>query len=349
MMIKTKLGELMGIKYPIIQAPMNWISGADLVAAVGKAGGMGTLGPNAGQKTISNDPAVVKQRLISQIRKVRSLTDKPFAVNIAASSNPQTRPFAEVFMESCLEEHVAAAIVIMGSPDMYTRRLHDAGVKVFHCVTTPDQAKRAEDAGVDAIITEGYEGGGHIGVEDLTTMTLVPLVVRAVKIPVVAGGGIGDGRGFMAALSLGAEGVYMGTRFLATVESDANPRFKEAVLNGKGACTVAHGVKIGGGLVRSLKNDFVKKYLEAELSGADVKELLALYTDYRPEEKEGFASGGTYSRLYHAFVDGDMEQGVPAAGQVSGMISELKTAAQVIEDIVKEAQQISARFKSMGL
>jgi NAD(P)H-dependent flavin oxidoreductase YrpB (nitropropane dioxygenase family) len=348
-MIKTKLCELMGIKYPIIQAPMNWISGADLVAAVSKAGGLGTLGPNAGQKTISDDPAVVKQRLISQIHKVRSLTDKPFAVNIAASSNPQTRPFAEVFMEACVEEQVAAAMVIMGSPDMYTKRLQDAGVKVFHCITTPEQAIRAEKAGVEAIVTEGFEGGGHLGVEDLTTMTLVPLVASAVKIPVVAGGGIGDGRGFMAALSLGAEGVYMGTRFLATVESDANPKFKEAVVNGKGPCTVAHGVKMGGGLVRSLKNGFVKKYLEAELAGADVKELMTLYTDYRPEEKGGFASSGTYSRLYHAFVDGDMEQGVPAAGQVSGVINELKTAAQVIEDIMKEAQLISARFKSMGL
>ncbi len=346
MVIKTRLTELLGIKYPIIQAPMNWISGADLVAAVSNAGGLGTLGPNAGQKVASIDPIEVKRRLVDQVRKVRRLTDKPFAINITAATNPLFKPFADAFVEAAIEEHVAVAIVIMGSPSLYTAKLHDAGVKVFHCVTYPAQAVKAEKAGVDAIITEGFEGGGHLGTEDLTTMTLVPQVAKAVKIPIVAGGGIGDGKGLMAVLSLGAEGVYMGTRFLATLESDANPKFKEAVVKAEGACTVTHGIKMGGGVTRALKNDFIKKYLEAELSGATAEQLYALYASYQGDKDIGLA---TYSRLYHAFVDGDMEQGVPAAGQVSGMITGIKGAAQVIEDIIKESKLILARLNRIGL
>ncbi len=348
MAIKTRLTELLGIKYPIIQAPMNWISGADLVAAVSKAGGLGTLGPNAGQKVPSLDPVEVKRRLVAQVRKVRSLTDKPFAINITAATNPLYKPFADAFMETAVEEHVAVAIVIMGSPALYTAKLHDAGVKVFHCVTKPEQAIKAEKAGVDGIVTEGFEGGGHLGTEDLTTMTLVPQVTGSVKLPVVAGGGIADGRGLMAALALGAEGVYMGTRFLATLESDANPKFKEAVVKAQGACTITHGIKMGGGVTRALKNDFISKYLEAELAGATAEELYKLYSDYQ-KENDGFAGLATYSRIYHSLVDGDMEQGVPVAGQVSGMISEIDGAAQVIEGIMKEAHLILAKLNRAGL
>jgi len=348
MAINTRLTELLGIKYPIIQAPMNWISGADLVAAVSNAGGLGTLGPNAGQKVPSLDPVEVKRRLVAQVHKVRGLTDKPFAINITAATNPLYKPFADAFMETAVEEHVAAAIVIMGSPALYTAKLHDAGVKVLHCVTRPEQAIKAEKAGVDGIVTEGFEGGGHLGTEDLTTMTLVPQVAKAVNLPVIAGGGIADGRGLMAALSLGAEGVYMGTRFLATLESDAHPKFKEAVLRAEGACTITHGIKMGGGVTRALKNDFISKYLEAELAGATAEELYKLYSDYS-KENNGFAGLATYSRLYHAFVDGDVEQGVPAAGQVSGLIGELKSAAQVIEDIMKEAHLILDRLNNVGL
>ncbi|MFH1091492.1 MAG: nitronate monooxygenase [Pseudomonadota bacterium] len=341
-MFKTRICELLGIEYPIIQAPMNWISGADLVAAVSRAGGLGTLGPNAGQKTPSRDPEEVGERLRGQIRKVKSLTDKPFAVNISASTDPQNKPFGDKYLEVSLEEKVAVAITIMGHPRQHTKRLQEAGIKVLHCVTTPRQAHHAQEAGVDAIVSEGYEGGGHIGNEDLTTLTLVPQIVDKVKLPLIAGGGIGDARGFLAMLALGAEGVYMGTRFLATSESDAHPDFKEAVVRATNACTLAHGKTLGGGMVRQLKNKFSQAYIQLEMSGGSPEDLVRLIDSY-PGPTEGFA----VSRMYHSFVRGDVEEGIPAAGQVSSLISKVESAGDVIRKIIKDAADILAKLNSL--
>ena len=190
-MKKSRICDLLGIKYPVIQAPMNWITGADLVAAVSSAGGIGTLGPNAGQKTPTTDPNEVAERLRAQVRKVRSITDKPFAVNVAVASG-DAKKFSDAYVRVITEERVAAAITVMGGPQVYTKALKDAGVKVMHAVTTVRHAVRAEAEGVDAVICEGIDGGGHLGAEDHTVMTLVPQVVDAVKVPVAAGGGIVD-------------------------------------------------------------------------------------------------------------------------------------------------------------
>ncbi|MDO8491463.1 MAG: nitronate monooxygenase, partial [Dehalococcoidia bacterium] len=263
-MLKTRLCELLGIEYPIIQAPMNWITGADLVAAVSSAGGIGTLGPNAGQKTPTTDPIEVGERLRAQIRKVRSITDKPFIVNIAVGSG-DAKKFSDAYVRVAIEERVAAAITVMGGPQVYTKTLKDAGVKVMHAVTTVRHAVRAEAEGVDVVICEGIDGGGHLGAEDHTVMTLTPQVVDAVKIPVVAGGGIVDSRGLVAALALGAEAVYMGTRFLVTKESDAHPNMKEAVLKAGDSDTVVVGKRTGTGMFRLIKNKFSLKYQEMEL------------------------------------------------------------------------------------
>jgi enoyl-[acyl-carrier protein] reductase II len=343
-MLKTRICELLNIEYPIIQAPMNWISGAELVAAVSNAGGLGTIAPNAGQTIPSNDPEEVGQRLRSQIRKVRSLTDRPFAVNINVSTDPQRKPFSDKYVEISIEEKIPAAVTIMGHPKLQTGRLKEAGIKVLHCVTTPHHAGRAEEEGVDAIVTEGYEGGGHIGNEDLTTMTLVPQVVDSVTLPVIAAGGIGDARGFVAALALGAEGVYMGTRFLATRESDAHPAFKRSVIDATGACTHAHGRKMGGGMVRQLKNRFSRAYLDSELKGASPEGLKDLWASY-PGVTDGFA----VSRMYHAFVRGDLEEGVPAAGQVSSLVKEMISAEEVIQRIIQDSSAVMARLRNTGL
>ncbi|OGP73626.1 MAG: hypothetical protein A2Y80_10760 [Deltaproteobacteria bacterium RBG_13_58_19] len=342
-MLKTRICKLLGIEYPIIQAPMNWISGANLVAAVSNAGGLGTIAPNAGQTIPSNDPGEVGERLKSQIKQVRNLTDKPFAVNINVGMDPQRKPFSDIYLEVCIAERIPVAITIMGHAKYHTKRLKEAGIKVLHCVTTPRHAKNAEEAGVDGIVSEGYEGGGHIGTEDLTTLTLVPQIVDTVKVPVIAGGGIGDARGVIAALALGAEGVYMGTRFLAALESDAHPALKEAVLKATNSCTVAHGRKIGGGLIRQLKNKFSQAYLDAELAGDSVEKLQKLWSSY-PGVTEGFA----VSRMYHAFVRGDLEEGAPAAGQVSSLIKGIVSAQEVIEGMIKDSSHILKRLDSLG-
>lgn len=334
----TLITKLLGIKYPIIQAPMNWITGANLVSAVSNAGGLGTLGPNAGQKSPAHSPFEVGEGLRSQITKVRNLTDRPFAVNLSVSR----REFSDKVAEIMIEERVPVAISIMGPPDLYTGRLKDAGIKVIHAVTTVRHAERAQAVGVDAVVAEGYEGGGHIGNDDLTTMTLIPQLVDAVRIPVIAAGGIFDARGFVAALSLGAEAVYIGTGFLATIESDAHQNLKEAVLRATDTSTVAHGRKLGHGLVRQLKNKFSEKYLEMELGGASAEDLQRLWDSY-PGDTSGFA----VSRMYYALCCGDISEGCPAAGAISGAIKDIVPAEEVIKRIIEGAPEILKKLKSV--
>lgn len=321
-MAGNRLCQLVGIRYPLVQAPMNWITGAELAAAVSNAGGLGTLGPNAGERTITRDVRETGERLRRQIRKVKALTTKPFAVNFpigleGVESSEGGRKYSQRCLEVALEEGIPVAITSVGPPTVYTRLLKDAGVKVLHAVSTPAQAKKAEDAGVDAVICEGYEGGGHKGLTELTTMVLVPMVADAVKIPIIAGGGIADARGLIAALALGADGVYMGTRFIATQECDAHPRVKQAVLAASNACTVSIRKWIVFG--RDLKNAFTEKYLELQRTGASNGELLQFLSEHS---------------MYRALVQGDVEEGELPCGQEAGMIKDLSGAAQVIEKIV---------------
>ncbi len=319
--MKTKITELLGIDRPIIQASMAWLTNAELVAAVSNSGGIGTLGPNAGAEEITEDPQEVGERMRSEIKKTKELTDKPFAINILVPG-PGEEEFSEACLEVAIEEEVPVAIVSQGNPEVYTERLKEAGMKVLHVVSNIRHAEKAEEAGVDAVITAGTEGGGHSGFEHLTTFTMVPTVVSTVDIPVIAGGGVGDGRGLAAALTLGASGVYMGTRFIATEECPAHENYKEALLEAEITDTVAirHGRPVEEetgdllfskrfGSVRGILNPYTKKILNMKSEGKDEEEILEYYTSSPPDFDENV------SRIMASAIHGDVEQGSVGAGQ----------------------------------
>jgi NAD(P)H-dependent flavin oxidoreductase YrpB (nitropropane dioxygenase family) len=334
MMQDNRLCRLLGIEYPIIQAPMNWITGAELAAAVSNAGGLGTLGPNAGATTITKDVAETAERLRAQIRKVKSLTDKPFAVNFpigveGVEESEGGRKFSRRCVEVGLEEGIPIAITSVGPPTVYTQVLKAAGVTVLHAISTPVHAKKAEDVGVDGVVCEGYEGGGHKALTELTTMTMIPMVADVVTIPIVAAGGIADARGFAAALALGADGVYMGTRFIATKECDAHPSVKEAVVRGRDACTVSVNKWMVTG--RDLKNSFTQKFSEMREVGARMEDLLQFMTDHT---------------MYDALIQGDIEHGELPCGQNAGLIHELVSAADVVRSTVVGVAAVMAAVRA---
>ena len=326
-MVKNRIGELVGIRYPIIQAPMNWVSGAALAAAVSNAGGLGTLGPNAGADAITTDVEATGERLREQIGKVRSLTRAPFAVNIPIGVGEGLN-FSKKCVAVVMEEAVPVVITSVGGPKVYTKVLKDAGIKVFHAVSTPKQAKKSEEAGVDAVVCEGFEAGGHKGFTELTTLVLTPLVADAVKIPVIAGGGIGDARGVLAAMALGADAVYMGTRFMATVESESHPRVKDAVVRAQDVCTVS--VPKNYMLARDLSNAFTGQYLEMKKAGAPDAELMAFLAEHSQ---------------YRGQHLGDTDNGEVCCGQVAGLIDSAPLAAEVIEGIVKNLSSVLEELK----
>ncbi len=335
-MKRTRLCDLLGIDYPIIQAPMAWVATAELVAAVSEAGGLGTLGPNAGmtQQTEAGDIGASIACFREQISKVRELTKKPFAANLVVGWGKQ-RPISDVMVDVAIEEGVPVAVVSMGSPEAYTHKLKDGGVKVIHAVGTVGHAVKAQACGVDAVVCEGYEGAGHLGREELTTLVLVPQIADAVEIPVIAGGGIVDARGVVAAFALGAEGIYMGTRFLATLECIAHPSVKLAVVQAADNSTVAFARKTG--LSRCLKNEYVRKHMEFEASGASFDEL----RDYErtcPNLKG-------WRRVPGALIAGNVEEGSVPVGAASGLIKEVTPAGEVIYSIVQDYDAIVRRLK----
>jgi len=313
---------------------MNWISGADLVAAVSASGGLGTLGPNAGQTTPCNDEREVAERLRGQINKVRSITDKPFAVNVAVASG-DAKKFSDAYVKTVIDERVPVAIVTMGGPQIYTRELKNAGVKVIHTISTVRHGKRAEIEGVDAVVAGGYESGGHLGNEDQTTLCLVPQVVDALSIPVIAGGGITDARGLVAALALGAEAVFMGTRFLATNESDAHPNVKQAVLKATDSDLVVLCKNRGVGMSRVIKNAWSNKFYEKEISGASLEELVNLMESHIMAEP-----GYLVSRMYGTFCLGDVVQGSLSVSGAVGSINELMSAGDVVKQMMSQAKEL---------
>jgi NAD(P)H-dependent flavin oxidoreductase YrpB (nitropropane dioxygenase family) len=305
---------------------MNWVSGAELAAAVSNAGGLGTLGPNAGSENKTSDITETSERMRIQIRRIKSLTNEPFAVNIAVGFGPELE-FSKKIVDMVMEEKVPVAIVSVGRPDVYTRKLKEAGMKVLHAISTPRHAVKAQEAGVDAVICEGYEAGGHKGFTELTTMVLTPMVVDAVHIPVVTGGGIGDERGVLAALALGADGVYMGTRFMATIESESHMRIKDAVIAGQDVCTVSLPKDFM--LARDLSNEFTKKYLEMKAAGASAEEL----RQYHSEHDQ-----------YNAQHLGDADGAEICCGQIAGLIKEIDSAGKIMKDIVGK---INSRFEEL--
>ena len=337
-MKKTRLCQLLGIEYPIIQAPMAWITCAELVAAVSNAGGLGTLGPEAGEMTQkeAEDLDTVERCLREQIRKVKTLTDKPFAVNFPIGWGKQ-KIFNERRIAAAIDEGIHIAIVSMGSPDLFTQELHNAGIKVIHIVISVEQARKAEKAGVDAVVCIGYEAGGHIGADELPTFVLIPQVVDAVEIPVIAAGGIADSRGLVAALALGAEGVYMGTRFLATQECNAHIKMKQAILEAGDTSTVVFGRRTG--ISRCLKNAYTNRHTEMEGSGANFDEL-------RDYERSGDDLGG-WRRVPAAVMNGNITHGSAPCGAIAGIVNEIIPAREVIQRMVEGYQAVIAKLLEM--
>lgn len=310
--MKTRITELLNIKYPIFQGGMAWVADGDLAGAVSKAGGLGIIGGGNAPKE------VVK----ANIDKIKSMTDKPFGVNIMLLS-----PFADDIVDLVIEEGVKVVTTGAGNPGKYMERLHAAGITVIPVVPSVALAKRMQKLGVDAVIAEGMEAGGHIG--KLTTMALVRQVVDALDIPVIAAGGMADGRGMAAGFMLGAEAVQVGTRFVVAKESNAHPAFKDKVLKAKDIDTVV-SASVVGHPVRAIKNKLAIAYSQAE------KDFLA--GKKSAEEIEELGAGA----LRNAVVDGDVVNGSVMAGQIAGLITKEETCAEILEDLYAGAKSVIA-------
>ena len=309
--MKTEVTELLGIEYPIIQGGMAWVAEHHLASGVSEAGGLGLI-------AAASAPA---QWVREQIHAARELTDKPFGVNIMLMS-----PEADEVAKVIVEEGVKVVTTGAGSPEKYMKMWKEAGVKVIPVVASVALAKRMERCGADAVVAEGCEAGGHIG--ESTTMTLVPQVVDAVKIPVIAAGGIADGRGIAAAFMLGARGVQMGTHFVVTDESQVHENYKDRIIKAKDIDTRVTG-RTTGHPVRALRNEMTRKYIELENKGAGFEEL------------EKLTLGG----LRKAVVDGDVANGSVMSGQIAGLVKERMSCQALIQKLVSETDQL---MKGMG-
>ncbi|WP_268825291.1 enoyl-[acyl-carrier-protein] reductase FabK [Faecalicatena contorta] len=304
--MQTEVTRLLGIEYPIIQGGMAWVAEYHLAAAVSNAGGLGLIGAASAPADWVRD----------QVRKAKELTDKPFGVNIMLMS-----PYADEVAEVIVEEGVKVVTTGAGNPEKYMKMWKEAGVKVIPVVASVALAKRMERSGADALVAEGCEAGGHIG--ENTTMVLVPQIVDAVNIPVIAAGGIADGRGIAAAFMLGAKGVQMGTHFVVTDESQVHDNYKERIIKARDIDSRVTG-RTTGHPVRALRNEMTKKYLELENKGASFEEL------------EHLALGG----LRKAVVDGDVVNGSVMAGQIAGMVKERMSCKELVDKLVNETDAI---------
>ena len=304
--MKTKVTEILGIEYPIIQGGMAWVAEHHLAAAVSEAGGLGLIGA-------ASAPA---DWVREQIRAAKKLTDKPFGVNIMLMS-----PYADEVAEVIVEEGVKVVTTGAGSPEKYMKMWKEAGVKVIPVVASVALAKRMERCGADALVAEGTEAGGHIG--EHTTMVLVPQVADAVSIPVIAAGGIADGRGIAAAFMLGAQAVQMGTHFVVTNESVVHENYKKCILKARDIDSRVTG-RTTGHPVRALRNQMTKVYLQKEQEGASLEELELL----------------TLGGLRKAVVEGDVINGSVMSGQIAGMVKEEMSCAELIRKLVRETDSL---------
>lgn len=302
--METRITKLLGIQYPIFQGGMAWVAEHQLAAAVSNAGGLGIIGA-------ASAPAEIVRE---EIRKAKALTDKPFGVNVMLM-NPNAEEVAKVV----IEEGVKVVTTGAGNPAKFMDAWKEAGVKVIPVVASVAMAKLMERAGADAVVAEGTESGGHIG--SATTMTLVPQVVDTVQIPVVAAGGIGDGRGVAAAMMLGAEAVQMGTRFIVAKESIVHANYKEKVIKAKDIDSVITGTSTGHP-VRQIRNQMTKEYLRLEKEGASLEELEYL----------------TLGALRKAVIEGDVVNGTLMAGQIAGLVAKEQTCQEMIEEIMAQAK-----------
>ena len=312
--MKTEVTELLGIEYPIIQGGMAWVAEYHLAAGVSNAGGLGLIGA-------ASAPA---DWVREQIKEAKKLTDKPFGVNIMLMS-----PYADEVAKVVAEEGVKVVSTGAGNPEKYMKMWKEAGFKVIPVVASIALAKRMERCGADALVAEGTEAGGHIG--ENTTMVLVPQIVDAVNIPVIAAGGIADGRGIAAAFMLGARAVQMGTHFVATKESMVHENYKNAILKAKDIDSRVTG-RTTGHPVRALRNQMTKQYLDMEKAGASFEEL------------EHLTLGG----LRRAVVDGDVVNGSVMAGQSAAMVKEILSCEELIQKLVKETDALIGGLNIYG-
>jgi nitronate monooxygenase len=317
-MFKTRITELFGIKYPIIAGGMHLLSRAELVAAVSNAGGLGILASTTFE---------TEEELREEIRKTKTLTNRPFGVNLNLFPMMRQRSVEED-IDIFVDEGVEVVESSGASPEPYVPRLKGAGVKIIHKVPAVRFARKAESAGVDAVTVVGFECAGHPGMDDVTSLILVPLTVDALKIPVVAGGGFCDARSFVAALALGAEGVVMGTRFVATHECIAHPKIKEWLVKAKETGTML--IDRSTGLpMRVIKNKPAEKALEMDKRGASLEELLTVIS-------------GELGRK--AWMEGDIDAGVVSLGMAVGRIHEIVSVREVIDGVIEEAKAICKRL-----
>lgn len=305
-MIRTRICDILGIDYPVFQGGMAWVATGELAGAVSNAGGLGIIGAG-------NAPADIVR---TEIRKVKSITDKPFGVNVMLLS-----PFVEEVIQTIIQERIPVITTGAGNPGKYISALKAVGCKVIPVVPSITLARRMERLGVDALIAEGTEAGGHIG--ELSTMVLVPQIVDVVQIPVIAAGGIADGRGLAASLSLGAVGVQIGTRFICAEECTAHPNYKHAVIQAGDRDAVVTG-RSTGHPVRNLRNKLTRQMDEMEKRGVSLEEL------------ETIGRGA----LRMAVVEGNVAEGSVMAGQTAGMVSKIQPAADMIQEIVSDATKI---------
>lgn len=311
----NRVTELFGIQYPVIAGGMVWCSGWRLAAAVSNAGGLGLLGAGS----------MHPETLIEHIDKMNAATDKPWGINI-----PLMYPEIERLIEIIIEKGVKIVFTSAGSPKKYTARFHEAGIKVAHVVSSSKFAKKCEEAGVDAVVAEGFEAGGHNGREETTTMALIPQVREAISLPLIAAGGIGSGKAMLAAMALGAEGVQIGTLFAVSEESSASDAFKQLCVGLGEDGTMLALKKISP--TRLIKNELYTKIAEAESRGAEADELRELLG--RAASKRGI-------------FEGDIENGELEIGQIASAIKEVKPIAQIMHDLIADFEATQARIAQL--
>lgn len=307
--MKTRVTELLGIEYPVIQGGMAWVAEWHLASAVSEAGGLGLIGAGGAPASFVRE----------QIQKVKAATDKPFGVNLMLMN-----PEADQIAETLVEEGVRVVTTGAGNPAKYMAMWKEAGIKVIPVVASVAMAKMMERGGADAVVAEGTESGGHIG--SATTMTLVPQVADAVGIPVIAAGGIADGRGFAAAMMLGAEAVQIGTRFCVASEAITHPNYKEKIIKARDIDSEVTGLSHGHP-IRQIRNKMSREYLRLEKEGASLEQLEQL----------------TLGSLRKAVVDGDVTNGTVMAGQIAGMISREQPCGEIIKEIMEQAEKLLDR------
>ena len=300
----NRITQLFNIRYPIIQAGMVWCSGWRLASAVSNAGGLGLIGSG------SMYPDVLKEH----IRKCKEATDKPFGVNV-----PLLYPHRDEIFDILISEKIKIVFTSAGNPALWTSFLKEHGITVVHVIANVKSAKKCEESGVDAVVAEGFEAGGHDGKEETTTLTLIPLIKKAISLPLIAAGGIGTGRGMLAAFALGAEGVQIGTRFVVAEESSAHPSFKKKIIESGDGDTALMMKKVVP--VRLLKNDFSNKIREMEARGATAEEL----TDILGK-----------GRAMRGMFEGDIGEGELEIGQVSALVDGIMPAGAIMNEIIQE-------------